>query len=138
MSALLGSPKAQSHGLCWKLANQLSDAWRRQGIAATVTLAVLVPDWRPDVVWKGGAVRITKHSMYARPLAALGDFLATGQSLASSGRFKYERAFGQLLEDLQADCRLRTLASAREGLRFRVMTTRAAARTGEFEVNGLE
>jgi hypothetical protein len=133
---LLGSKKKNSHGLCWTMAGRLRDRWLNS--KPMITLAVLVPDWRPDVVWKGGAVRTIEGSSYSRPLDALSKFLNGEDSLALSGRFKYERAFGRMLDELQIARDLRGLYRAKTGLRFRVLTTRASATDSAFEITGLD
>lgn len=136
LTALLGSRKPTSRGLCWMIGDRLFRRWREQCLNPTITLAVLMPNWKPDVVWKGSAVRPISGSFYSRPLAAFREYLKTGESLASAGRFKYEKAFGQMLDELDSTYKIRHLIGAQEGLRFRVLTTEASPGSGEFILTG--
>jgi hypothetical protein len=138
LTDLLGSRKPDSHGLCWHMARRIHDSWARVGVRATITVAILVPDWRPDILWKGGALRRIDESFYSRPLSALYRFLDDGSSDASSGRYKYQRAFGRMLDTLESEVNLRRLCAATEGLRFRVLTTDYSSRDNAFRVSGLD
>lgn len=124
LTALLGTPRQAGHGLCWTLTQQLDSAWRSQGFIPRITLGLLLPASAPDVVWSGGKVRQLARSMYGRPLEALQQFLATGETAAQTGRYKYQRAFGALLEELEQAVGIRALAESERGLRFRLLLSR--------------
>jgi hypothetical protein len=138
LTDLLGSRKPTSHGLCWRIARELLAAWTGQGYAPTITVAILVPNWRPDVVWGDKAVRHTESAYYARPLSAFMAYLRTGDNPGRAGRYKYERAFGTMLHGLQEAVGLRQLAQADRGLRFRVLTAQTDPLTSMFTVGGLD
>jgi hypothetical protein len=97
----------------------------------------LLPFWRPDVVWGDKAVRVIPSPCFDRPVRALEAFLRGSESRARTGAYKYERAFGSVLEELQAVCGLRQLAAASEGLRFRILLE-ATSQAGEFQLTGLD
>ncbi len=136
LTALLGAQKGDGHGLCWRIARRLHQAWSQQGLAPTITLAVLVPHWAPDVVWDNGRPRTVPEGYYSRPVAACRQYLRTGDSAAVAGRHKYQRAFGAILEELDEKVGLRALARATAGLRFRLLGAQCHER-GEFQLTDL-
>jgi hypothetical protein len=135
LSALLGGAKRAGHGLCWKLARRLHDGWRSQGLNPTVTVAVLVPEWIPDVVWANGEAKRVPGCYYGRPLSTFREFIATGKTDSSSGRFKYLREFGKILDEVERVCAIRALACASSGVRFRLLTTRTTSGKCDFELS---
>ncbi|MCA9251028.1 MAG: hypothetical protein R3E58_01395 [Phycisphaerae bacterium] len=138
LTSLLGAKRKAGHGLCWRIANRISDAWQQRGLTATLTVAILLPAWAPDVVWKSGLACQTQEPFYGRALESFNRFLSSGETDARCGKFKYERAFGEVLEHLQSEYGIRQLATAETGLRFRMLTTRSNSATNEFEVSGLK
>jgi len=107
LTALLGSSRKASHGLCYKIANQLQLGWQQKGWQATVTLAVLVPLWMPDVIWNSGRPKPRPKSYYQRPCDEFTDFIENGSSRSSSPN-KGEAIFGQILEYLESRYSIRT------------------------------
>jgi len=99
-------------------------------------VAILFLNWAPDIVWKGGKTCHSAQPYYSRPVATFEEFLATGNTAAHIGRFKYQRAFGQVLEHLKHtyDIRGRTLGAA--DVRFRLLTA-GYDRHSDFHVGGL-
>jgi hypothetical protein len=137
LTALLGGAKGPGRGLCWRFSKRLHDAWKSQGFNPTITVAVLVPEWVPDVVWVNSSARRIPGSYYGRPLSTFREFLATGRTDSSTGRFKYLREFGKILDEVERVCAIRALARASSGIRFRLLTTRIRGGSGEFELLGL-
>lgn len=133
----LGAPPRQGHGLCFDFAKRLESAWRSRGLHPTITLALLLPYWRPDIVWSNGRARPTAASYFDRPVRALQGFLRGGDSKARTGTQQYERVFGSIMEEIDLSSGLRALASATEGIRFRLMLAGSAPSDG-FQVLGLE
>lgn len=72
-----------------------------------------------------------------RPLLALHTFIENGRSDAATGRYKYERAFGTVMDSLERQCKLRQLAAADEGIRFRVLRPTTDGSSG-FKVLGID
>jgi hypothetical protein len=134
LSALLGTRRRAGHGLCHKFANQLLDGWREQGWKASVTLAVLVPLWRPDVIWNGGKPSLASTSYYQRPFDEVVEFIDHGTSRASSKK-KGESVFGQILEWLESNYSIRALSRSNSGIKFRALTTCGDPATGEFKLD---
>lgn len=130
LSMLLGAQKEASQGLCWQYARRLYHGWESAGLRPNVTVAVLVPEWSPDVVWSSNKVQHIPGCFYERPLAAFRRFLATGETDIRPGAYKYQRAFGEILNHLETNYHIRSLAHADKGLRFRVLTARFSAETG--------
>jgi hypothetical protein len=137
LSALLGGAKRAGHGLCWKLARRLHDGWRSQGLNPWVTIAVLVPEWIPDVVWVNAKAKRVPGCYYGRPLSTFREFLATGKTDSRTGAYKYQREFGKILDEVERNSAIRSLARASSGIRFRLLTTRYARGNGNFELSGL-
>lgn len=137
LSALLGAKKAAGRGLCWKYAQYLYDGWPSSGFKPTITAAILVPDWSPDVVWSGGKVRRIPGSFYSRPISTFRRFLADGVTAAKNETRKYERSFGEVMDSLESKYSIRALSRAEEGLRFRFLTTAWYGATREFGLIGL-
>ena len=67
LSALLGTQRKAGHGLCIKFANQLLRGWLERGWEARITLAVLIPLWKPDVIWNGTTAILRSQSYFQRP-----------------------------------------------------------------------
>ncbi|HNO80580.1 MAG TPA: hypothetical protein PKN33_21240 [Phycisphaerae bacterium] len=137
LTDLLGARRKAGHGLCWKFASRISDAWLQRGLTVTVTVAILLPAWAPDIVWKSGLDCHIQKPYYGRALESFNRFLSSGETDAHRGKFKYERAFGEVLEHLQSEYEIRQLATAETGLRFRMLTTGSDPATGQFELSGL-
>ncbi len=137
LSQLLGEQRSAGHGHCWSIAQKLASAWQSAGFQPRITLGLLLPLWRPDVVWRNKRLSFIPGAYLDRSVTALGEFLGGGESEARTGRYKYQRAFGSVLEEIEATCDLRALAAATDGLRFRVLlaTTNQA---GGFQLLGLD
>jgi hypothetical protein len=131
LTSLLGTRRKASHGLCFKLANQLVVGWKQRGWQATITLAVLVPLWTPDVIWDGATAKPRSRSYYQRPYDEFVKFVEHGGSHTLSLK-QGEAAFGQVLEGLETKYSIRALSRSDSGIRFRLLTTCANATTGEF------
>jgi len=123
LSAMLGTKRRPGHGICWSAAQHLYAAWTQRGFRPTITVAVLVPEWSPDVVWSGGRPRFIEACFYARPLANFRLFLANGIPSQGSRVHKGRAAFAQMLDELEANIHIRSLAQAETGLRFRLLST---------------
>jgi hypothetical protein len=137
LSALLGAARRAGHGLCLKFAKRLYDAWRLHGYLPTITVAVLVPEWVPDVVWIDSRTKRISDCYYARPLSTFRQFLATGKTDSKSGAHKYQREFGKILDEVEKSSEIRSLACASSGIRFRLLTTRRNGKSREFELSGV-
>lgn len=138
LSALLGAKRASGRGLCWQFALQLREGWIKSGYAPTVTVGLLLPEWTPDIVWSGGKVREIEGCYYARPLSDFRKFIETGETDSKSGNYKYQRAFGEVLDGLEKNFRIRSLYRAKDQIRFRLITARLSPTTKAFELTGLE
>ena len=136
LSDLLGSRHGPGHGLCLTYSHQLLDGWRSAGRRPRITLGLLLPWWRPDVVWGDRIARAIPGSYFDRPQRALEEFLGGRDSRAKSGTPK-ERAFGSVLEQIEARCSLRELAAGARALRFRILLA-GTNDDGEFQLTGLD
>ncbi len=136
LTALLGQKRRAGHGLCWRIANTLARAWKEQGLTCTISLAVLVPNWRPDVVWEGGRVCGIPDFYYSRPLAPRRATFCVRDDLRPRLRwFKYERAFRAGRSSRPRTVFDRSFEPG-AGLRFRILTTEHSAENGEFKLAG--
>ena len=103
-----------------------------------MTLGLLLPFWAPDVVWgTDGRVREIARPCFERPLQLLTTYVESGHADTKTGRHKYQRAFGAVLESIDRECGLRRLAHADEGIRFRVMLP-TADRSSGFKLLGID
>jgi hypothetical protein len=137
LTDLLGTQRKAGHGLCWRIASRVNDAWKVRRLKATVTIAILLPAWTPDVVWKSGQACCIPQPYYGRALEKFNQFLTSGETDADNRKFKYKRAFGEVLEHLQKEYAIRELATAESGLRFRQLTTSSDPTTNQFKIGGL-
>jgi hypothetical protein len=135
LTALLGTRRRASHGLCYRIAEQLLLGWQRKGWQATVTLAVLVPRWTPDVTWDSGRPKPRPTPYYQRPCDEFTEFINNGISRSRSPT-RGEAIFAQILEHLESQYSIRTLAQATKNLRFRMLTTGNDPTTGKFALQG--
>jgi len=126
----------RTHGRCWFLAERLYQAWTQLGLRPTITVGLLLPEWSPDILWTDKA-RIRQNSFYARPLADFRQFVERGDVQFESPATKARSAFRQMLHELESQIQVRSLLEAKAGLRFRILTTQAAAAPYFFRLSGL-
>jgi len=88
LSLLLGTKRGSGHGLCWQYAKRLYTAWLEAGFKPTITVALLLPEWTPDIVWSGGKIRHIPDAFYSRPLAEFRQFLTTGETASQIGKYQ--------------------------------------------------
>jgi hypothetical protein len=131
LSALLGSRRKASHGLCFKVANQLMEGWRKKGFEVKITLAVLVPLWTPDVIWDGAAAKTRPLPYYQRPYDEFVEFIEQESSHASTST-KAAAAFKNILAGLEANYSIRSLSLPDSEIRFRILTTSTNHASGKF------
>jgi hypothetical protein len=131
LTTLLGTRRKASHGLCFRIANQLLNGWQHKGWEASVTLALLVPLWTPDMIWEASVAKHRSKPYYQRPYDEFVEFIEHGISRRASPR-KGEAAFGEILDGLEANYSIRSLTKSEGNLRFRVLTTCSDSATGDF------
>ena len=130
LSIMLGTKRRSGHGICWNAAQHFHAVWTERGYQPTITVGVVVPEWSPDIVWSGGKIRSIGSCFYARPLTDFRHFLAYGTMPTGPRMFKARQAFGQMLDRLETTVKMRSLATAAAGLRFRLLTTTGCGVTG--------
>jgi hypothetical protein len=138
LSVMIGAPKNPGHGDCWRFAQKLHAVWAERGFRPMITVGLLLPEWWPDVVWTNRRSQTRPTSYFARPLADFRQFLATDAPASGPPASKRQTAFRQMLDELEAQINIRSLAQAKNGLRFRLLTTQSAPDPFFFCLSGLE
>lgn len=138
LTAMFGAEAPDTPGRALAAARTLLDGWRARGLEPTVHVAIALPAWSPDVVWREGRPTPLAEGPCVEPLRALREFLVSGERPYEDAGSRAREAFGAMLADLDASVQLRELAAAKSGLCFRVLTAAADPRTAEFSVGGRE
>lgn len=123
LQGLLGGGNKAAKGHVMDIVGELADHWTHNGKRIHIGLAV--PDFYPTPVWKGGKPTVIAKGFYARPLAAFQKFLLSGQTETKTGKFKYQRLFGEMLDYIDEKYDLRSLVLDNGPLTFHVITLSA-------------
>jgi hypothetical protein len=137
LTDLLGSPKEDGHGRCWRFAQSVLEEWVRQGLRVTITLGLLLPEWAPDVIWSNKKARRSTAAYFQRPIAEIRQLLAGANPNSVAPLSKNLRAFRDVLNKLDASVGIKSLAAAQTGLRFKLLTTKQKDAPQFFELEGL-
>jgi hypothetical protein len=127
LAEMLGvKKKPPGRGLGWEHAQALFKAWTERGFIPRVTVAVLVPEWSPDFVWLNKQPCRRDASYFSPPIEIFRYFIGTGKITTDAKTTKPEKAFRQMVSELEQRHGIRALARANVGLRFRLLTTKEA------------
>ena len=141
LNEILGDYKKKSEGYtrgeCWSIAQALYGRWSALGFHPTITLGLLLPNWKPDVVWNKPQARTYPASYFERPLSELRGFLE-GVAGDEPPQTMKQSAFRRILADLEERVKIKALARAETGLRFRLLSAESAESPLFFRLSGLE
>jgi hypothetical protein len=139
LAEMLGvKKKPPGRGLCWESAQTLFKAWTERGFIARITVAVLVPEWSPDFVWLNKQSCRKDASYFSPPIEIFRHFIGTGKITTNAKATKPEKAFRQMVSELEGRHGIRALARAAGGLRFRLATTKEAPPPTYFQLTGVD
>lgn len=136
LQGLLGSAAAKAGGHLYRMAVQLATGyWGKTN--RRIHLALAIPNFSPTILWSGGKTVVIASSIYNRPLQAFLEYYRTGRSQARTGKYKYQRLFGQVLEAIDHKYDLRKLCAKNSQITFNVLGCESAPGVSQFQIKDL-
>lgn len=133
LQGLLGGGMVKAQGHLYRIAQELRKGYWGE-MNRSIHLALVVPDFSPTTVWSGGKTVIKADGVYHRPICTLLEYIKTGKSQATSGEFKYQRLFGQILEAIDREYNLRKFYATRGNITFTVLGCQSTLGESRFRV----